>query len=67
MGDHRGEQIFPLLFLNSLTLYKDQFFSKVLDISGSLIGKLAFIEKAVLGKLIWLLLILFFLQLLNQF
>ena len=30
MEDHHGEQIFLLLFLNSLTLYKDQFFSKVL-------------------------------------
>ena len=30
MEDRRGEQIFPLLFLNSLILCKDQFFSKVL-------------------------------------
>ena len=36
-------------------------------ISGSLVGKLAFIEKAVLGKLIWFLLILFFLQLQGHF
>ena len=35
-------------------------------ISGSLVGKLAFIEKAVFGKLIWDLLIMFFLQLTNH-
>jgi len=52
MEDHREGQTFLLLFSIFLIHHKDLYLCQSFKISGSRVGKFAFIEKAVLGRFI---------------